>query len=498
MNFFLNAFDDRLDSMVSIVFQPKNSESSQILWQRGRFHVDKWESHSITMNILMPGILRIQSNLATFSLSSLTIQTGGCKRGNKCTFEPGEECFLTSGIGQIVEARSTLIDLPRVDATTQSGIGHYLTIVSSQGRPSINKWNGPQLEEGTDYCLEFAIFKKFEQSEELFFVLVTKNVADGKEKEIKLWNSKQLFTNDGLIWHRVRETIRPTESGVLRLIIIQSSNLNTKNPIAIDDIMIRTGQCVDSSGCMFYEDDCLMELDPTVAENLFNKKENRKAQTHGWLVGSGRIALPNTVDLFVKVFDNELLLKSMTYADFTSPDMFKNGYSIGQSLRWATKFYPEVYDGCFTFTYLIINKSTNKFHFKLQLESPTASQLLWHNDHKESDMKWKTMSISVTHSGFFRFLFEASHDGKSSQVPFVAIQSYNLDSSMSCHQDGGDLDDELKEEQLEVSCQFDDEMCGWTEVGTQAFQFKKNYPNEHVAVYADPNKGKKSNSSNKK
>jgi hypothetical protein len=470
LTFHLYALSDLLTGLVKIQFYPADDGEPILMWQQGKWNSDYWRAHSVSFSGLDKGRLRFESNMPSFSLSSLSIHSGACKHNTLCTFEPGERCFLVaqqqSPSTEIVTGAKRTNDwLPGIDTTTRTPIGHYLILKPTAKSPVV--WSTPMLNSGSEYCLHFYVHKPTELVDE---VIVNLEMADQfnkiedenvgfdpvKGEPIRVWSSRQVFADDGLQWHQIRVDLKPVEAAQATIVMLPTTN--GKYPTALDDIELRPGACVITHQCHFMQSDCGLEFDPKRADDAIHHLEHKQDQ-NSWLVGTGRVLNPAKMPGIEHFLTDKIQSKSIIYVDFSSTISSADQTPKLTSYSVASASNQPVYGACFTFSFIGFDRQKSGLQLALLIQTNLQSDILWQSNVDDLNGEWQTRAITITSMEQWRFIFVASSTEDATHAPFIAIADYTLDPEEYCHLDHFGLD--LDDESLDISCPFSFDFCDW-------------------------------------
>jgi hypothetical protein len=198
----MNGISARQNSYVRVLEQGEDKVWT-VAWFRRRFNEDVWQT--VKVNI-QPGViaLQIQTNLPVLSLSDFSVYSNVCNHNlyQTSTFEPGDaQTLITENAAvHIVKASDSGPEMPKVDTTTQSGDGHYLTTVSRDGSEQVRLFT-PKLWKNVAFCLTMQVYMP-DTNRDLLELRMLKSVDDSEEDDSDeddsevsepFWTSQSLF-----------------------------------------------------------------------------------------------------------------------------------------------------------------------------------------------------------------------------------------------------------------------------------------------------------------
>lgn len=191
----MNGFSSNPNAFV-YVWAKAESDQWTPVWIQRRLHRDDWQHVSAD---IPPGVtaLQVKSNLPTLSLANFDVQSGICRSDDRlsATFEPGHTQYLLefNDPAYVVKASEASADqLPKVDMTTETGEGHYLTtrpFDAQASEDSIVRLSVVKLAPNQAHCLSMQVYSPDSNRD-----LIELRLKRFNDSDYIIWTSQSLFS----------------------------------------------------------------------------------------------------------------------------------------------------------------------------------------------------------------------------------------------------------------------------------------------------------------
>lgn len=467
----------------------------QLLWSRPRSIFDQWETYSVTLTKEMQ-VLTFESDLKLIAFSAIRHQIGACDPNSYIDFETDiKSWFKTKQSGALefvrkqagnnrvdvldnslddqLDMNNTYIDayeennelfdyLPKIDVTTETGHGHYVTVRSSD-KNSKTKMSVIETE-----------FNLSENSEAIFLEFYAHNVARGKCHTIQMYvrekdanistaNLKQMVydsdstTTDLLMnpWQKYHVLILVGNRFKLSIHAYQQKGADCAP--AIDHLRVYTVESI-----RFRDDNEVNYMLGCDFDYSLCNFQNIPTEKNSWLIAPGRIDSKKYIRIpGASRFVGETKLVSYAYADFSGDSASNIGVLRLAGVRLSTYVSHE---NCVTVVYWIdYNVSRTIARFTVRIVNENVNLVVFESN-EPTNRKWIKALIPVHQNGNYRLVFEAEVADLS--VPaFIAIKSVNLNLGR-CFDN---LTLPLIEAVHDLSCDFIEDTCGWKKTGNSGW-----------------------------
>lgn len=510
LEFDLYAFSNRADAEVSL-YELQQGTSWTRAWSHRRYNRDHWTKVRLHLSSNVT-TLRLTTNLYSFSVGRMAATAGSCpqRHGHLNTFEPADPILLQPermGSFRVLQAGLAPAELPLVDTTLGGAEGHYLTTIGREF--TRERLFTPELQPGATYCFRMQLFKPDEQRDlvELAHMygdyplwtsqsLSTLEQTSLEDQQRELFERAQQrqasldrngdkdedsssdsddepnrknvgqppigpaepYPMDELPtlvetmvhsggWHQMQVTLDARIAVGLQLTV---SRTEQSLPIAIDDVAIQLGACQEDPNCDFDQNDCQLQFSSTSGV-LF-------------LLGTGRLQRPQKVYTYRRLESLDAG-KDYAYLDLTDRSVFDRQSSLPSTMQVETRWLqPTGSQGaCFSVRYLLTTERAGEVQLTFSVHDRTGIRPL--QTVSQPSFKWTELQVDVVSMERFRLSLQLTHAGQTAFVPFFAVDAMRLDREGLCDPPEGSDDRDEVAELEELSCTFDEDLCGWNGTG---------------------------------
>ena len=498
-DFLLYALSNREDAEVQVYELKEEKNQWELIWSHRRFNEDRWRSVRLQISTGVT-TLRILSNIHVISLAQFEIESQECPPTDSpvSSFEPGQKSILTPFEDSvvIVRAQDSEQSLSKVDTTTRSGDGHYLT-TSDRQQARVRMFT-PELQSLSAYCFAMQVYmpdhirdmielrwpdenvkpalwtsqalfsfeqNSVEQEMSKMFTLAQQqsNKINEESEEDDSEDGGQWVNNDDNTgaqlppldeittylsgWHAMQFTIRPPKTSALELHIQHRPD---SLPIAIDDVSIRLGQCVEEPNCDFAGSPCPITYESNNG-SIF-------------LIGKGRLERPQKIHSF-KPIRSLTAEKDYAYIDFSGLKHFYRRKTRPSWMQMSTNWLEPTgrLGACFRLVYLVSKLRAGDVELSIHIQDRSSAhqlQLI-----KSSDFTgWTELKQNVVSMERFRLGVRVRHAGEKEFAPFVAFDQMKLQRDGICLKDWDEEEEDSPASGSlieELSCEFDESICSW-------------------------------------
>ncbi|CAB3978524.1 MAM and LDL-receptor class A domain-containing 2-like, partial [Paramuricea clavata] len=333
-----------------------NASSTQVVWSKSGTQGNQWTQRKIDVNSTTPYNLIFSASRGIgyrgdISIDDIEITKGSCSFDpNLCTFEKDWCNYVAAGRWIRRKGRTPSGSTgPSVDHTTGSSAGYYIYYETSgaQKRNATATVQKNFTANGPKSCLQFW-YHMYGRTVNTLNVYTIQN-----GKQLRIWSRS---FNQGNTWYKAQTTVNITQ-GKYTLMFEAVRGTSFQGDIALDDINMKTGECI-------LPGDCTFQTSLTTADCLWNNVA--QGDKFDWIANSGG-----------------------TSSYLTGPSADRKGSSSGKYLfietssprqtgdkAWLISDYFNKSVSCFTFWYHMYGSSIGSLNIYQQ---PLGGQkvLLW-------------------------------------------------------------------------------------------------------------------------